>query len=102
MPDGSGKPVGVASGTLTETKKKYLQVEKEALACVYGMKHFQFMPICWGINSCCRQIMSHYGLSSVNLKQFHHIGIRGGHVPLHHMNIQLFAERQVNMLMQLS
>ena len=40
MPDGSEQPVGFASRTLTETEKKYSQMEKEALACVYGVKHF--------------------------------------------------------------
>ena len=44
-PHGSEKPVRFASGTLTETKKKYSQVEKEALACVYGVKHFHaYLP----------------------------------------------------------
>ena len=45
MPDGSEKPVRFASGTLTETKRKYSQVEKEALACVYSVKHFHaYLP----------------------------------------------------------
>ena len=103
MPDGSEQSVGFASRTLTETEKKCSQMEKEALACVYGVKHTS-MRICWAINLCCRQIMSHYGLSSVNLKQFHHThptGIRGGHGPLHHISIRLSAERQVSMPMQM-
>ena len=40
MPDGSEKPVGFVSRTLTDAEKKYSQIEKEGLACVYGVTHF--------------------------------------------------------------
>ena len=40
MPDGTEKPVGYASRTLTQTEQKYSQIEKEGLACVFGVKKF--------------------------------------------------------------
>ena len=40
MPDGTEKPVGFVSRTLTETEKKYSQIEKEGFACVFGVKKF--------------------------------------------------------------
>ena len=75
MSDGSEKPVRFAS------EKKYSQVEKEILACVYSVKPFM---IC-------------YTLSSVNLKQFQHAhptGFRGGRGPLHQSSIQFSAMQQ--------
>ena len=39
MPNGTEKPVGVASRTLMAVEKNS-QIEKEALACVYGVKKF--------------------------------------------------------------
>ena len=38
--DGSEKPIGFVSRTLTETEQKYSQIEKEGLACVFGVKRF--------------------------------------------------------------
>lgn len=40
MLDGSEKPMGFASRTLTEADKKYSQIEKEGLACVFGVTRF--------------------------------------------------------------
>ena len=40
MPDGSERPVGYASGTLTKTEQEYSQIEKEGLACMYGVTKF--------------------------------------------------------------
>ena len=38
MPDGTEKPVGYASCTLTKAEKNYSQLEKEGLSCIFGIK----------------------------------------------------------------
>ncbi len=40
LPDGSEKPVVFASWTLTDTEQKYALVEKEGLACIFGVTCF--------------------------------------------------------------
>ena len=40
LPDGSEQPIGYASRTLSESEKNYSQLEKEALACVFGVRRF--------------------------------------------------------------
>ena len=40
MPDGSEKPVGFVSRTLSAAEKNYSQIEKEGLACVFSDKRF--------------------------------------------------------------
>ena len=40
MPDGSEKPIGFVSRTLSAVEKNYSQIEKEGLACVFGVKRF--------------------------------------------------------------
>lgn len=39
-PDGTEQPIAFASTTLNDSEKKYPQVEKEALAIVFGVKTF--------------------------------------------------------------
>ena len=40
MPDGSERPIGFVSRTLSPAEQKYSQIEKEGLACVFGVKRF--------------------------------------------------------------
>ena len=46
MADGTERPVGFVSRTLSETERKYSQIEKEALACVVGVTRFH--AFLWG------------------------------------------------------
>ena len=44
MPDGSERTIAYASRSLSKSEKDYCQLEKEALACVFGVKRFyQFL-----------------------------------------------------------
>ena len=40
LPDGSERPVAFASRTLSDSEKNYLQVEKEALSLIFGIRKF--------------------------------------------------------------
>ena len=40
LPDGTEKPIGFASRTLSPAEKQYSQIEKEGLSCVFGVRRF--------------------------------------------------------------
>ena len=40
LPSGEEKPVAFASQTLTQSERNYTQIEREALALVFGVKRF--------------------------------------------------------------
>ena len=40
MPDGAIKPIAFASRTLSQTEKRYSQLDKEALAIIFAIKKF--------------------------------------------------------------
>ena len=40
MPDGTERPIAYSSRTLTASERNYSQLEKEGLACIFGIKKF--------------------------------------------------------------
>ena len=56
--DGTDRPIGFASHTLSTAEQKYAQLEKEGLACVFGVKRFH--SYLYGPSSCWRRTTSHY------------------------------------------
>ena len=45
LSNGAEKPIGFASRTLSETKKRYSQLKKEGLACIFGIKKIPLVSI---------------------------------------------------------
>ena len=60
FPDGSERPVGFVSRTLSNAEKNYSQIEKEALALVFGVKNS--IHICLVVIFFYTQITNHYCL----------------------------------------
>ena len=40
MSDGTERPIAFASRTLSSAEKNYSQLDKEGLACIFGVKRF--------------------------------------------------------------
>jgi len=45
MPDVLEKPIAYASTTLNPAELNYLQIEREGLFCVFGVKRFLHLPV---------------------------------------------------------
>jgi len=55
--DGQNKPVAYASRSLTPTERRYSQIEREALGCVWAVEHFR--TYLWGVYTSNRSQTSH-------------------------------------------
>ena len=64
MPDGSECPIGYVSRSLTKSQCNYSQIEKEALALVFGVQRFHLYLLGHHINHCYHSCM--------NIKQLRH------------------------------
>ena len=47
LPDSTEKPVGFTPRTLSTDEKKYSQIEKEDLACIFGVNPFRSLIFIW-------------------------------------------------------
>ncbi|GFY59104.1 retrovirus-related Pol polyprotein from transposon 17.6 [Trichonephila inaurata madagascariensis] len=54
-----GQPVAYGSVSLTQTQQRYAQIEKELMAVIYGLEHFNYIILMEGL-SLSRQIISQY------------------------------------------
>ena len=51
MPNSTERPVAFTSRTLSTSERNYLQVEKEALSLIFGIKKFEQYLYCLGLHS---------------------------------------------------
>ena len=69
MQDGSEKPIGFASRTMSATEKKYSQLDKEALALMFGISKFhQYFPPNIPIPGDVVLVMDHLDTTPVNAR----------------------------------
>ena len=45
FPDGTERPIGYASRSLSPSEQNYSQLETEGLSCVFGVKKVSFLPV---------------------------------------------------------
>ena len=101
MPDGSERPFGYASHSLLKAEKNYSQLEREGLACVFGMKWFHQYQFGHSFDL----IMDHKPLlaleTNTNLLQLKHWEeFAAGHYSYQLMNTIFISEKPVIMVMQ--
>jgi len=80
MSGGTEKPIALASRTLTAAERNYSQIEKEGLACVYGVKKFH--ACLFGHHLCSTRTTNHSCICLMLREQYLHKhlpGSRDGH-----------------------
>ena len=104
MQDGTEHSIAFVSRSLTDVERKYSQIEREALACVYNVKKFHnyytFSPR--SIRS--KRITSLFSRSSMSTREYHprHLaGYKGGRWLWPCMSMIFPLNPQANMGMQM-
>ncbi len=99
MPDGQERPLGFSSRTLSHAEQNYAQLEREGLACVFGVKKVH-LDICLSLS----RIINHCWHCWVNISQHQCnllLELKDGHCYCTVMSARLLLEELKHMEMRI-